>query len=87
MKAAFEHVTFGEGCSVRVYHRQLQRIPFEWHHHPEYELTLTLGSAGKRYVEALPQAKLHVVKSCGHCVDMEQPDVLAKLVTEFIGRG
>ncbi|WP_293765213.1 helix-turn-helix domain-containing protein [uncultured Aquitalea sp.] len=50
MKAAFEHVTFGEGCSVRVYHRQLQRIPFEWHHHPEYELTLTLSSAGKRYV-------------------------------------
>ena len=43
-------------------------------------------SAGKRYVEALPNAKLHIVKSCGHCVDMEQPEVLAKLVTEFIGR-
>jgi len=43
-------------------------------------------SAAKRYVEALPNAKLHVVKSCGHCVDMEQPEVLAKLVTEFIGR-
>ncbi|MBN9486638.1 MAG: alpha/beta hydrolase [Alphaproteobacteria bacterium] len=44
------------------------------------------ASAGKRYVEALPHAKLHVVKSCGHCVDMEQPEVLAKLVTDFIGR-
>ena len=44
-------------------------------------------SAGKRYVEALPRAKLHVVESCGHCIDMEKPEVLAKLVTEFIGRG
>ncbi len=43
-------------------------------------------SAAKRYVEALPNAKLHVVKSCGHCVDMEQPEALAKLVTEFIGQ-
>ena len=43
-------------------------------------------SAGKRYVETLPQAKLHVVESCGHCIDMEKPEVLAKLVTEFIGR-
>jgi pimeloyl-ACP methyl ester carboxylesterase len=41
-------------------------------------------SAAKRYVEALPHAKLQVVKGCGHCVDMEQPEALAKLVTEFI---
>lgn len=44
-------------------------------------------SAAKRYVEALPQAKLHVVNSCGHCVDMEQPETLAKLVTDFIAQG
>lgn len=50
MKPAYEHVSFGDGCSVRVYHRQLPRIPFEWHHHPEYELTLTLNSHGKRYI-------------------------------------
>jgi pimeloyl-ACP methyl ester carboxylesterase len=43
-------------------------------------------SAAKRYVEALPNAKLHVVKGCGHCVDMEQPEALTKLVTDFIGR-
>ncbi len=43
-------------------------------------------SAAKRYVEALPDAKLQIVKSCGHCVDMEQPEALAKLVTDFIGR-
>ncbi len=42
-------------------------------------------SAGKRYVEALPSARLEVVRGCGHCVDMEQPEALAKLVTNFIG--
>ena len=50
MKPAYEHVEFGDDCSVRVYHRRLPRIPFEWHHHPEYELTLTLNSQGKRYI-------------------------------------
>lgn len=50
MKPAYEHVEFGENCSVRVYHRRLPRIPFEWHHHPEYELTLTMNSYGKRYI-------------------------------------
>ena len=43
-------------------------------------------SAAKRYVEALPNARLEIVKTCGHCVDMEQPEALAKLVTNFIGR-
>jgi AraC-like DNA-binding protein len=50
MKPAYEYVDFGDQCSVRVYHRQLPRIPFEWHHHPEYELTLTLNSHGRRYI-------------------------------------
>ena len=50
MKAAYEHVDFGEGCSVRVYHRRLPLIPFERHHHPEYELTLTMNSQGRRYI-------------------------------------
>lgn len=49
-KPAYEHVEFGADCSVRVYHRRLARIPFEWHHHPEYELTLTMNSHGKRYI-------------------------------------
>src|SRR5258708_33966585 len=50
MKPAYEHVEFGGNCSVRVYDRRLPRIPFEWHHHPEYELTLTLNSRGRRYI-------------------------------------
>lgn len=50
MKPSYEHVEMGTGCSVRVYYRKLPRIPFEWHHHPEYELTLTMNSRGKRYI-------------------------------------
>jgi pimeloyl-ACP methyl ester carboxylesterase len=43
-------------------------------------------SAGKRYVEALPDARLQVLKGCGHCIDMEQPDALARLVIDFLGQ-
>jgi pimeloyl-ACP methyl ester carboxylesterase len=42
-------------------------------------------SAGRRYAEALPHAKLHTIAACGHCVDMEKPDELAALVTGFLG--
>ena len=42
------------------------------------------AGAGKRYVEALPNARLEVVKACGHAVDMEQPETLARLVGNFI---
>lgn len=50
MKCQLEHVTFAKGCSIRIYHRQIPSIPFEWHHHPVYELTLTLNSRGWRFV-------------------------------------
>ena len=43
-------------------------------------------SAAGVYAKALPNAKLETVKASGHCVDMEQPEALAKLVTTFIGR-
>ena len=41
-------------------------------------------SAGKRYLESLPDAHLEIVQSCGHAVDMEQPEALAKLISSFI---
>jgi len=44
-------------------------------------------SAAKRYAEALPNAKLELVRGCGHAVDMEQPETLAKLVIPFIAQG
>jgi AraC-like DNA-binding protein len=50
MKCQFEHVTFPKGCSIRIYYRQVPSIPFEWHHHPVYELTLTLNSRGWRFI-------------------------------------
>jgi hypothetical protein len=50
MKCQFEHVTFAKGCSIRIYRRQIPSIPFEWHHHPVCELTLTLNSSGWRFV-------------------------------------
>jgi AraC-like DNA-binding protein len=50
MKPQFEHVAIPEGCSIRVLNRRVPEIPFEWHQHPEYELTLTLNSRGWRFV-------------------------------------
>ena len=51
MKPTFEKVTLDEGSSWALRHRLMDaRIPFEWHHHPEYELTLTLNSRGHRYI-------------------------------------
>jgi pimeloyl-ACP methyl ester carboxylesterase len=38
---------------------------------------------GERYVKALPQARLEIVDGAGHFVEMEKPDVLARLVTAF----
>jgi len=41
-------------------------------------------STGDAYMRALPGAKLEVVAGCGHLVDMERPDELARLVTTFV---
>jgi pimeloyl-ACP methyl ester carboxylesterase len=43
-------------------------------------------STAKRYQAALPNAKLEVIENCGHCVDLEQPERLAGLVSTFIAR-
>ncbi|TPJ27415.1 AraC family transcriptional regulator [Mesorhizobium sp. B2-8-3] len=51
MKPYLEKVTIADDASwsmVRV--PRDPTIPFEWHHHPEYELTLTLNSRGRRFV-------------------------------------
>ena len=36
------------------------------------------------YARSLRQARLEIVPNSGHCVDMEQPEALARLVTPFI---
>lgn len=51
MKPFFEKVVVSDGASWAFMNRQLNdAIPFEWHHHPEFELTLTLNSRGHRFI-------------------------------------
>jgi len=42
---------------------------------------------GERFAKALPRARLEVVEGAGHFVEMEKPDELAQLVTDFVSRG
>lgn len=51
MKPFLEKVVAADDSSwsmVRV--RREPTIPFEWHHHPEFELTLTTNSRGHRFI-------------------------------------
>ena len=41
-------------------------------------------SAGELYAAALPNARFEIVPAAGHCVEMEQPESLARLVDSFI---
>src|SRR5512134_3022387 len=51
MRPLFERVTVPDGASWAMLHRRLDDgIPFIWHYHPEFELTLTLNSRGQRYI-------------------------------------
>lgn len=51
MRPYLEHVSRPEGASWRMLNRRLENgIPFQWHHHPEMELTLTLNSRGQRFI-------------------------------------
>lgn len=51
MRPLFEKVVVPPGASWALLDRRLDDgIPFEWHYHPEFELTLTLNSRGQRYI-------------------------------------
>ena len=51
MKPFLEKIQKPHGSSWAMLNRRLtDGIPFQWHHHPEYELTLTLNSRGLRFV-------------------------------------
>jgi len=51
MKPYFERVPATPGMSWAMLNRRLDDgIPFQWHHHPEFELTLTLNSRGQRFI-------------------------------------
>ena len=44
MKPQFEQVTVPVGESWSLLWRELPELPFLWHYHPEFELTLTLNN-------------------------------------------
>lgn len=51
MQPFLEKVAGNDEASWSMLNRRLDvAIPFEWHHHPEFELTLTLNSRGQRFV-------------------------------------
>ena len=51
MKPYLEKVQRPPGASWAWLDRRLDdAIPFQWHHHPEFELTLTLNSRGQRFI-------------------------------------
>jgi AraC-like DNA-binding protein len=51
MKPLLEKVAPVDGASWAWLDRRLEdAIPFQWHHHPEFELTLTLNSVGQRFI-------------------------------------
>ncbi|MEC4722101.1 AraC family transcriptional regulator [Noviherbaspirillum sp. CPCC 100848] len=51
MKAVLESLLVPEGATWTYFHRRLnEAIPFNWHYHREFELTLTVNSIGQRYV-------------------------------------
>jgi pimeloyl-ACP methyl ester carboxylesterase len=41
-------------------------------------------SAGDVYARALNGARLEIVPACGHLIEMEKPEALARLVTDFM---
>ena len=51
MRPFLEKLPFTAESSLAILNRRLDdAIPFQWHHHPEFELTLTLNSVGQRFV-------------------------------------
>ncbi|MBB5609150.1 MULTISPECIES: AraC family transcriptional regulator [unclassified Janthinobacterium] len=50
MTPLFEQVTIPPGHSWGLLWRQLDAIPFIWHYHPQFELTLTVNARGQRYI-------------------------------------
>jgi AraC-like DNA-binding protein len=50
MTPLFEQVTIPPGHSWGLLWRELDTIPFIWHYHPQFELTLTVNARGQRYI-------------------------------------
>jgi pimeloyl-ACP methyl ester carboxylesterase len=42
-------------------------------------------SAGERYTQLLPNARMEIIPDCGHFAALERPDALASLIADFRG--
>jgi len=49
-KSRREYVETAPGRNVVVHHRVDERLDFDWHHHPEFELTLIVRGNGFRLI-------------------------------------
>ena len=51
MDAIYEHLSRATTPPLPVFSAvDLERLPFHWHFHPEYELTLISSGRGRRHV-------------------------------------
>ena len=50
MQPLLEKVRKPHDASLRAFVRQEKQFPFEWHYHPEFELTLITSGRGRRFV-------------------------------------
>ena len=50
MQPLLEKVRKPHDASLRAFVRQERQFPFEWHYHPEFELTLITAGRGRRFV-------------------------------------
>jgi pimeloyl-ACP methyl ester carboxylesterase len=44
---------------------------------------MVLSSGAERLAEAIPDARVELIPRCGHCPQIEEPDLLAELLAEF----
>lgn len=70
MKANYEVITVASGESWSFFRRDAQlQLPFNWHYHPEYELSLVLNARGTRYIGD------HIEHIAGHDLVLTGPNL------------
>ena len=44
---------------------------------------MVVTSGAERLAEAIPAARVELIPRCGHCPQIEEPDLLGRILTEF----
>jgi len=78
VKPHYEHISLTPGNSWTLYVKRAEALPFLWHYHPEFELTLLENANGHRYVgdslETFGSGDLVLIgPNQPHCWAAEQP--------------